>query len=218
MPFNVVYNNVGLLASGIALTVLISVASILAGMLIGVAVAVARMSPSRALRSVAGAYVEVIRNTPVLVQIFLLYLGLPEFGLRPSPLAAVVIALAVNNGAYLGEIIRGGLQAVPRGQLEAAAAIGLPRRTTFFEILLPQALRTIFPALTNQFILTVLASSIGSIVGAPELTQQVQFLDSRSFRTIELLIFLAAAYAVMTSAVSRVSRSINARLDKAFLV
>ena len=218
MPFNVVYNNVGLLASGIVLTVLISVASILAGMLIGVAVAVARMSPSRALRSVAAVYVEVIRNTPVLVQIFLLYLGLPEFGLRPSPLAAVVIALAVNNGAYLGEIIRGGLQAVPRGQLEAAAAIGLPRRTTFFEILLPQALRTIFPALTNQFILTVLASSIGSIVGAPELTQQVQFLDSRSFRTIELLIFLAAAYAVMTSAVSRVSRSINARLDKAFLV
>lgn len=218
MPFNVVYNNVGLLASGIVLTVLISVASILAGMLIGVAVAVARMSPSRAFRSVAAVYVEVIRNTPVLVQIFLLYLGLPEFGLRPSPLAAVVIALAVNNGAYLGEIIRGGLQAVPRGQLEAAAAIGLPRRTTFFEILLPQALRTIFPALTNQFILTVLASSIGSIVGAPELTQQVQFLDSRSFRTIELLIFLAAAYAVMTSAVSRVSRSINARLDKAFLV
>ena len=218
MPFNVVYNNVGLLVSGIALTVLISVASILAGMLIGVAVAVARMSPSRALRSVAGAYVEVIRNTPVLVQIFLLYLGLPEFGLRPSPLAAVVIALAVNNGAYLGEIIRGGLQAVPRGQLEAAAAIGLPRRTTFFEILLPQALRTIFPALTNQFILTVLASSIGSIVGAPELTQQVQFLDSRSFRTIELLIFLAAAYAVMTYAVSRISRTINARHEKAFLV
>ena len=218
MPFNVVYNNVGLLASGFALTILISVASILAGMLIGVAVAIARMSPSRALRSVAGAYVEVIRNTPVLVQIFLLYLGLPEFGLRPSPLAAVVIALAVNNGAYLGEIIRGGLQAVPRGQLEAAAAIGLPRRTTFFEILLPQALRTIFPALTNQFILTVLASSIGSIVGAPELTQQVQFLDSRSFRTIELLIFLATAYAVMTYAVSRVSRLINARLDKAFLI
>ena len=83
MPFNVVYNNVGLLASGIVLTVLISVASILAGMLIGVAVAVARMSPSRALRSVAAVYVEVIRNTPVLVQIFLLYLGLPEFGLRP---------------------------------------------------------------------------------------------------------------------------------------
>ena len=218
MPFNGVYNNVGLLASGFALTILISVASILAGMLIGVAVAIARMSPSRALRSVAGAYVEVIRNTPVLVQIFLLYLGLPEFGLRPSPLAAVVIALAVNNGAYLGEIIRGGLQAVPRGQLEAAAAIGLPRRTTFFEILLPQALRTIFPALTNQFILTVLASSIGSIVGAPELTQQVQFLDSRSFRTIELLIFLATAYAVMTYAVSRVSRLINARLDKAFLI
>ena len=218
MPFNVVYNNVGLLASGLALTVLISVASILAGMLIGVAVAIARMSTSRALRSVAGAYVEVIRNTPVLVQIFLLYLGLPEFGLRPSPLAAVVIALAVNNGAYLGEIIRGGLQAVPRGQLEAAAAIGLPRRTTFFEILLPQALRTIFPALTNQFILTVLASSIGSIVGAPELTQQVHCAKSRSFRTIELLIFLAAAYAVMTYAVSRVSRLINARLDKAFLI
>jgi polar amino acid transport system permease protein len=146
----------------------------------------------------------------------LLYLGLPEFGIRLDPLTAVLIALAVNNGAYLGEIIRGGLQGVPKGQLEAASAIGLPQRTTFSEILLPQALRSIYPALVNQFILTILASSIASIIGAAELTQQVLFIDSRSFRTIELLAFLTAAYALLTFTLARVARLINARMDRAY--
>lgn len=218
MPFDVVYNNIGLLASGLSLTVLISVAAILAGLLLGVVVAVARMSSLVLIRFLAGIYVEVIRNTPALVQMLLLYLGLPEFGIRLSPLTSIVIALSVNNGAYLGEIIRGGLQSVPRGQLEAAAAIGLPRHTTFSEVLLPQAVRAIYPALTNQFILTVLGSSFGSILGVPEFTQQVLFINSRSFRTIELLIFLAAGYALLTLAVSRVARSINTRLDRAFAV
>ena len=217
MPFDVVTRNIELLASGVALTIGISIASILAGFVIGLLTAIARLSALPPVRAIAAVYVELIRNTPVLVQLLLLYLGLPEFGVRLSPLEAIVITLIVNNGAYLGEIIRGGLQSVARGQLEAAAAIGLGRQATFVEVLLPQALRSTFPAITNQFILTILATSIGSIIGTPELTQQVLFVDSRTFRTIELLIFLTAAYAALTFAIARLSQLVVRRLERAYL-
>src|SRR5688500_15151644 len=124
MPFDVVTRNIELLASGVVLTIGISIASILAGFVLGLVTAIARLSALPPVRAIAAVYVELIRNTPVLVQLLLLYLGLPEFGVRLSPLEAIVITLIVNNGAYLGEIIRGGLQSVARGQLEAAAAIG----------------------------------------------------------------------------------------------
>ena len=146
----------------------------------------------------------------------LIYLGLPEFQIRLSPLESILIALSVNNGAYLGEIIRGGLQSVPKGQLEAAASIGLGRRATLQEIMVPQALRSIIPALTNQFILAILASSLGSIIGTPELTQQVLFIDSRFYRTIELLTFLTLAYALLTQVVARLSRMLLRRVDRAY--
>jgi polar amino acid transport system permease protein len=217
MPFDVVTRNLDLLAAGIGLTILLSVASITAGMVLGIAVAASRMSRLAIPRLIATTYVEIVRNTPVLVQLLLLYFGLPELGLRLSAVQATVVALSFNNGAYLGEIIRGGLQSVSRGQIEAAAAIGLSQRTTFFQILLPLGLRSVVPALTNQFILTILATSIASVVGTPELTKQVLFIDSRAFRTIELLIFLTAAYAVLTLSVSLISRWFSGRLDRAFM-
>jgi polar amino acid transport system permease protein len=216
MPFDVVIRNLDILLAGIVLTIVISVASIAAGLALGIAVAAARMSRIRALRGVATVYVEVLRNTPLLVQLFLLFFGLPELGFRPSAVQAAVLALSLNNGAYLGEIIRGGLQSVPRGQLEAAAAIGLSPRTTFVEVLLPLGLRSVVPAITNQFILTILATSVASVIGAPELTQQVLFIDSRVFRTIELLVFLTMAYALLTLTLSFASAWLNRRLDRAF--
>jgi polar amino acid transport system permease protein len=217
MPFDVVTRNLDLLASGIGLTILLSVASIAAGMVLGIAVATSRMSRLAIPRLIATTYVEIVRNTPVLVQLLLLYFGLPELGIRLSAVQATVVALSFNNGAYLGEIIRGGLQSVSRGQIEAAAAIGLSQRTTFFQILLPLGLRSVVPALTNQFILTILATSIASVVGTPELTKQVLFIDSRAFRTVELLVFLTGAYAVITLSVSLISRWFSGRLDRAFL-
>ena len=161
-------------------------------------------------------YVELIRNTPLLVQLFILYFGLPELGIRPTAIQAAVIALSVNNGAYLSEIIRGGLQSVPRGQVEAAAAIGLSQRTAYREVLLPLGLRSVVPAITNQFILTILGTSVVSVIGVPELTNQILFIDSRVFRTVELLIFLTLAYAVMTFTVSAVASRVNRRLDRAY--
>jgi polar amino acid transport system permease protein len=198
--------NISLLASGLVLTVAIAAVAIGAGIAVGMLTAVLRMSGIAVLRWLAGTYVEVIRNTPLLVQMLLVFLGLPELGVRLSAVQAVVLALSINNGAYIAEIVRGGLQSVARGQLEAAAAIGLSPSVSFVEVVSPQAMRAIYPALSNQLILTILASSIASVIGVPELTQQVLFIDSRTFRTVELLTFLTITYAFLTFVVARATR------------
>jgi His/Glu/Gln/Arg/opine family amino acid ABC transporter permease subunit len=212
----VIAANWQLIASGIVLTLQIACVAILLGTLLGVLVAVARTSGPMPLAALATGYVEVLRNTPVLVQLLLIFLGLAEFRLRVAAVPAVMLALGINNGAYLSEIIRGGLQSVHKGQLEAAAALGLAPSATFRDIVLPQALRAVYPSLGNQFIQTVLASSIGSVIGAPELTQQINFIDSRSFRTIELLAFLTVTYGVLTLVLSLLVRAFGRRLDRAY--
>jgi His/Glu/Gln/Arg/opine family amino acid ABC transporter permease subunit len=216
MHFEVISTNWQLIVTGLLLTLWIAVAAIALGLVLGFLTASARMGSVAPLRWLATTYVEVIRNTPVLVQLLLIYLGLAEFRLRVAAIPAVILALGINNGAYLSEIIRGGLQSVHRGQLEAAAALGLSSEVTFREIVVPQGLRSIYPSLGNQFIQTVLASSIGSIIGAPELTQQINFIDSRSFRTIELLAFLSVAYASLTLLLAIVIRVFGRRLERAY--
>ena len=206
MFLDLIGTNISLLASGLVLTVAIAAVAIGAGIAIGMLTAVLRMSGIAVLRGLAGTYVEVIRNTPLLVQMLLVFLGLPELGVRLSAVQAVVLALSINNGAYIAEIVRGGLQSVARGQLEAAAAIGLSPSVSFVEVVSPQAMRAIYPALSNQLILTILASSIASVIGVPELTQQVLFIDSRTFRTVELLTFLTITYALLTFVVARAAR------------
>ena len=206
MFLDVIRTNFSLLASGLLLTIWIAAAAIACGMAIGTVTAVLRMSGVAALRWAAASYVDVIRNTPLLVQILVVFLGLPEIGIRLSAVQAAILALSINNGAYIAEIARGGLQSIPRGQLEAAAAIGLSPPVSFFEVVCPQAMRAIYPALSNQFILTILGSSIASVIGVPELTQQVLFVDSRTFRTIELLTFLTITYGLLTYIVARATR------------
>ena len=216
MRLEVIVANWPLIASGIVLTLEIAAAAIVIGLLLGLLVAVARMSGPRPVAMLATGYVELMRNTPVLVQLLLIFLGLAEFRLRIAAVPAVIIALGINNAAYISEIIRGGLQSVHKGQFEAAAALGLPPSWTLRDIILPQALRAVYPALGNQFIQTVLASSIGSVIGAPELTQQINFVDSRTFRTIELLAFLTLAYAVLTLVLSGAVRVLGWRLERAY--
>jgi polar amino acid transport system permease protein len=216
MHLEVIAANWQLIAAGMTLTLQISFVAIAIGMVLGLLIAVARVSGPRPVALFATGYVELLRNTPVLVQLLLIFLGLAEFRLRVAAVPAVMIALGLNNAAYLSEIIRGGFQSVQKGQLEAAAALGLPPAVTFPEIVIPQALRSVYPAMGNQFIQVILASSIGTVIGAPELTQQINFIDSRTFRTIELLLFLTLAYAVLTLLVSVFIRIIGARLERAY--
>ena len=206
LDLDVIRDNFSLLGSGLLLTIGIAAAAIAAGTAIGLVTAVLRMSGVAALRWLASSYVDLIRNTPLLVQILVVFLGLPEIGIRLSAVQAAILALSINNGAYIAEIARGGLQSILRGQLEAAAAIGLSPPVSFVEVVCPQAMRAVYPALSNQFILTILGSSIASVIGVPELTQQVLFVDSRSFRTIELLTFLTITYGLLTYIVARGAR------------
>jgi len=186
------------------------------GFTLGLLASIAQMSGLAPLRWIARTYIEIIRNSPALVQLFILYYGLPELGIRLPALPSLIVALGVNNGAYLAEIFRGGLQSVPRGQSEAAAAIGLSRPSTFFWIVLPQAVRAVVPATTNQCVQVVLAASLGTVVGVAELTNQSMFIISRTFRTWEVLIVLSLGYAALTWTVSLIGSAVGWRLERAF--
>ena len=212
----VVLDNLGVFASGLALTLLVAVSASLGGSVVGLLTALSRMAAAAPIRWLALTYIEVIRNTPGLVQLFLVYLGLPNLGIRFSPLGALIVALTVNNGAYVAEIIRGGLQAIPKGQLDAAAALGLPRRVALAEVVLPQTLRAIHPALANQFIQTVLASSIGTVVGVEELTQVALILESRTYQTVEILVALTLIYVAVTAILAALMRRLGHRLDRGY--
>lgn len=202
--------------AGLEVTLLIAIAAMVGGSLLGFLTAIGRMSHAGPLRAVSTSYIELIRNTPGLVQLFLIYFGLPQFGIRFSAPAATILALAVNNGAYLAEIFRAGMQSVAKGQLEGAAAVGLSRRDTLVEIVLPQALLAIYPALTNQFIQTVLFSSVGALIGTVELTQVALILNTQTYRTIEILVILSLIYACISGVIATGSHWIGVRVERRF--
>ncbi len=159
----------------------------------------------------ATAYVEFIRNTPVLVQIFIIYFGLPQFNIRLSPITAGVLALAINNSAYIAEIIRAGIQSIHKGQWEAAASIGLSNFQMFRLVIFPLALRNIFPSLSNQFILILFGTSLLSILDVRELTQRASILNSETFRTMEIFVFVTLMYYAISIFSSTVLRWVNHR-------
>ena len=163
--------------------------------------ALARISRLLVLRAPAAVYVEVIRNTPVLLQMFVAYFALPSAGLRLSPVQAGVLALGVNVGAYLTEIFRAGIQAVPRGQREAARVLALTPARTFAHVVLPQALRNVYPAVVNQLVQIILGSSLLSAISVPELTGTAMVVNSRTLLTVQVFGIAAVLYLFLTNAV-----------------
>ena len=216
MPFRVIWQNLPYFQHGLLTTLEVSIFGIVVGLMLATVTAAVRLSGVRPLRWAFATYVEIFRNTPLLVQILLVYLGGPEVGLRLDGVQTLAVCLAVNNGAYMSEIVRGGLQSVPRGQIEAAASVGLGHLRTFFEIALPQAIRTVYPAMSNQFIGVVLGSSLGAVIGTPEITNQVLEVNSQTYRTYELLGFLTVVYAVIAYTIARATRALGNRLERAY--
>lgn len=198
LVFSDVLAQFGALLDGAAVTIAIAAAAVVAGAMVGLAVAVAATSRSRLLRAASTVYVESIRNTPFLVQLFLVYFGLPGAGLRISAVAAAFIALTVNLGAYAAEIIRAGIEATHRSQIEAGESLGLTRRDILLHVVLLPALERVWPALSSQFILTMLATSIVSQISVPELTSAAALIDSRTYRSMEVYIVAAGFYLVLT--------------------
>jgi polar amino acid transport system permease protein len=216
MRFEPILRQSNVLLEGLALTLGVAAGAMALGVVLGLVAAVGLLGGVAPLRWLAQTYIEIIRNTPALVQLFVIYYGLPELGIRLPAVPSLVLALGINSGAYLAEIFRGGLQGVRRGQLEAAAAIALPQRVAFFQIVLPQATRSIWPAVTNQTIQVVLATSLGTIVGVPELFNEAMYLNSRTFRTWEILILVTLGYAALTFSISFISRLIGWRLERSY--
>jgi polar amino acid transport system permease protein len=187
---------------GCAGTLGLALAGMALAIVIGVGGVVLRDSRIRQLRWLVIAFVELIRNTPFLVQIYFIFFALPFLGLRLDPTPTAIIALGINGGAYAIEIIRGGVQSIGKGQVEAGLALGLHKAQVFRLIVLKPALRAIYPSLTSQFILLTLTTSVASAISAYELTSVAQIIESSSFRSFEVygtvtLFYLAMSWILM---------------------
>ena len=188
------------LISGVNQTVWLTIISILPGFALGTACAVARLSGPRWAQLAVTIYVEGIRNTPLIIQVFWLFFGLAVLGARIGPFNAAVIALVINTGAYSAEIMRAGFQAIPKGQLEAASCLGMTRREMFWNIQLPQAAEIVYPALVSQFILMMLATSIMSQISVEELTGVAYQIQSITFRGFDVYVAIAVIYLAVATA------------------
>jgi polar amino acid transport system permease protein len=183
---------------GTWLTIQLSASAMVLGLVVAVIGALGKTMGPAPVRWAVDVYVEVIRNTPFLVQLFLIFFGLPAVGLRLDSNEAALLALVVNVGAYATEIVRAGIENIQRGQIEAGLALGLRPLQVFRYIILFPALKTVYPALTSQFILNMLATSVVSTISAQELTAAANDLQSRTFRSFEIYIVVTFIYLALS--------------------
>jgi polar amino acid transport system permease protein len=188
------------LLRGAGMTILLTIASMALALVIGLVVALMRMARSRVLRVVSGAYVEVIRGTPLLVQLFIIYYGLPQYGIRFDAFTAGIIGLSTNYGAYLAEVYRAGIQSIDRGQWEAGESIGLSRAGLMRYVILPQAIRVILPPVGNYFISMLKDSALVSTISVVELMRAAQLRVAITFRAMDIYLMVAVVYFVMSYA------------------
>ena len=199
LDFSVVLTKIPILLEGCVVTLQISFFALLLGMIFGIAGALCRISANRALNSLAFMYVWVIRGTPVMVQLFILYFGLPQLGIKLPSMVAGVLGLAINTGAYVTEIIRAGIQAVDKGQMEAALSVGMSFRQAMVRIIGPQATKICIPPLVNQFIMTLKNFSIASLVTITELFRTGEQIIYTTFRSFEVYMAVAVLYLMVNS-------------------
>lgn len=200
LQFGEVLSRWPLLVEGIWKTLLFSAAAIVFGFTIGVFGALGRRAPSRPLRLLVASYVELIRNTPMLIQLFIIFFVLPSVGIKLSTNEAALVAIVLNNGAYVTEIVRGGIESVHPSQIEAGQSLGLSRLRVFSSIVLLPAIENVYPALVSQFILIALGTSIISAIGADDLTSMANVIQSETFRALEVFLIVGVIYFVLTLA------------------
>ncbi|MES2414983.1 MAG: amino acid ABC transporter permease [Pseudomonadota bacterium] len=201
LDFMAVLSQWPLLAKGVAWTVGLTVISAVIGVLLGVAFAWSRSHGPGWLKAVVGTYVELIRNTPFIVQLFFVYFGLPAAGVKLSPEVASIIAMVINLSAYATEIIRAGIDATPKGQIEAAMSLALNRVQTFIRVVIPPALRKVWPSLVSQIIIVMLGSAVCGQISTEELSYAANLIQSRNFRAFEAYIVATVIYLSLAIAV-----------------
>ncbi|MDE1567976.1 amino acid ABC transporter permease [Aquabacter sediminis] len=193
--WDIIWNNLDFLLSGLQLTLIISATSLVFALLGGLVLALFDMSKFRLLRAFSLTLGEIIRNTPILVQLLWVYYVLPiVFGIRISALAAILIGLSLYMAAFISEVYRAGIQAVPKGHREAAQVLGLTPAQSFMRIVMPQAIRMTLPPLASNFVQLIKFSSLGSVISVSEITRRGMELSSTTFRPLEIFTFIAVVY------------------------
>ena len=208
-----------LLMRGVGITVQTTIVALVIAIILGLVACLSGMSTTPVLRLLAKGYIWVIRGTPLLVQTFFVYFGVPQliqsfgFNFRLSPFAAGVITLSLNAGAYIAEIFRGGIEAVDHGQMEAARSLGLSHYRAMFRIILPQAVRISIPSFVNQFIISLKDTSIISIISLAEIVYEAKIYMGRTMRSFATWTMVGLFYLVIITVLSRISTHVEKKLD-----
>lgn len=213
LNFSLVGEFIPFLVKAAVVTIQLSIVSIIVGLVFGLVIALMRISKIKVLSKIAQFYIWIIRGTPMLVQLFLVYFGLPQIGIELSPFNSSVIALGLNAAAYIAEIYRGGIMSVPTGQMEAAESLGMRYPVIMKKIILPQALRVSLPSLGNQAVMMLKDSSLASLVTVSELMMVSQRFASTNYAFIEFYIVAAAFYLVMTTIFTFILNKIELRMS-----
>jgi polar amino acid transport system permease protein len=211
LDFTIIFPRLPLLFKAAAVTIQASVLAVLFGTILGIIVGALRVTPNRFISSIAASYIYVIRGTPLLIQLFLIYFGLPSIGILLPAFVCGVLGLSINSSGYIGEIVRGGIEAVPKGQWEAGKVLGLSYGKTMRFIILPQALRNMLPAMGNEFVTLIKESSLLSTLAIAELTMVGQQVRSATYASFETFIAVGIIYLCMTSVASLLLRQVEKR-------
>ncbi|NFN86023.1 amino acid ABC transporter permease [Clostridium sporogenes] len=213
MDFSFLSKYYSFFISGAKYTIILAFFTVVIGTILGLLLSLMKLSKNKILKYIAVSYIEFIRGTPVLVQLYIIYYGLPTIGIRfpEVPILgsnfpdffAGILALSINSGAYVAEIIRAGIQAVDKGQMEAARSLGMPESMAMKNVIIPQAFKNILPALGNEFITIIKESSIVSIIGIHELMYNADTVRGNIFRPFEPLLVAAVMYFILTFTLSK---------------
>ena len=202
------------LIAGLGLTIQITIISLIFAGILGMIFGLLSVSKRKSLRAIALVYVDIVRGTPLLVQAFFIYFGIPAaLGIQSDPVVSGVITLSLNAGGYLAEIVRGGIESISRGQMEAARSLGLPYGMAMRSVILPQAIRTMTPALINQCIITLKDTSLLSVIGVTELTQTGRLIIANNYQSFEVWAIVAMMYFVIIMILSKISKRIERKMS-----
>ncbi len=195
-------------------TLIIAFFTVLFGTALGLVLSLLKLSSNKIIKFIAASYIEFVRGTPILVQLYIVYYGLPAIGIELPDILAGIVTLSLNSGAYVAEVIRAGINAVDKGQMEAARSLGMSNSLTMKHIIIPQAFKNILPALGNEFITIIKESSIVSVIGIHELMYKANTVRGNIFRPFEPLIIVALMYFILTFTCSKLLGIAEGRLKK----
>ncbi|TLP40928.1 amino acid ABC transporter permease [Arcobacter arenosus] len=215
MNFSAVFDNLGFLLEASWLTIYLSFVSFVIALFIGVIVGTLRsLKTNYFIKFLISSYIEIFRGTPLLIQLFFIYYGLPQIGITMSSHQAAIIGLSLNFGAYMAEIVRAGIQAIPKGQYEASNSLGLSKIQMFIHIIYPQAFKIVLPPLTNTYASILKDSSLVSVLSITELTRAGQLIYVRTYEPFEIYLTLGVFYFIMTYTIAIFSKHLERKVNR----